>query len=234
MSDNNTTINSSSIEFQKKLRNDKAIELRARGFDPYPVDSHRDFPIGFVKFWFDLVHKFDFSKLEPDEDNFLLEYFLSLIIFPPTLLETLEEKIHFRHTARQMGIDPDEEEITAKEDEESDNEIIEEIKLLLPHNGSKTKVEKEKLLAMYLEQKDENEENSGMTKKFVKGNKITIAGRLKTKRTGGKIAFGVLEDESCPEGFQLILKSDLLNLTFEEKIKNSFSIDNLKSVLEVE
>jgi hypothetical protein len=234
MSDNNTTINSSSIEFQRKLRNDKAIELRARGFDPYPVDSHRDFPIGFVKFWFDLVHKFDFSKLEPDDDNFLLEYFLSLIIFPPTLLETLEEKIHFRHTARQMGIDPDEEEITAKEDEESDNEIIEEIKLLLPLNGSKNKVEKEKLLAMYLEQKDENEENSGMIKKFIKGNKITIAGRLKTKRSGGKIAFGVLEDESCPEGFQLILKSDLLNLTFEEKIKYSFSIENLKSVLEVE
>jgi hypothetical protein len=43
-----------------------------------------------------------------------------------------------------------------------------------------------------------------------------------------------LEDESCPEGFQLILKSDLLNLTFEEKIKYSFSIENLKSVLEVE
>jgi hypothetical protein len=234
MSDNNSTINSSSIDFQKKLRNDKAIELRARGFDPYPVDSHRDFPIGFVKFWFDLVHKFDFNKLEPDEDNFLLEYFLSLIIFPPTLLETLEEKIHFRHTARQMGIDPDEEEITAKEDDENDSEIIEEIKLLLPQNGRKTKVEKEKLLAAYLEQKDENEENSGMIKKFIKGDKITIAGRLKTKRTGGKIAFGVLEDESCPEGFQLILKSDLLGQTFEEKMKNSFSIENLKSVLEVE
>jgi lysyl-tRNA synthetase class II len=234
MSDNNSTINSSSIDFQRRLRNDKATELRARGFDPYPVDSHRDFSIGFVKFWFDLVNKFDFSKLDPDEDNFLLEYFLSLIIFPPTLLETLEEKIHFRHTARQMGIDPDEEEITSKEDEADDNEIIEEIKKLLPNNTTKSKEEKEKLLANYLKVNDENEDNSGMTRTFVKGDKITIAGRLKTKRTSGKIAFGVLEDESCPEGFQLVFKSDVLNQSFEEKLKSSFSIENLKSILEVE
>jgi hypothetical protein len=234
MSDNNSTINSSSIDFQRKLRNDKATEFRNRGFEPYPVDSHRDFSIGFVKFWFDLVNKFDFSKLDPDEDNFLLEYFLSLIIFPPTLLETLEEKIHFRHTARQMGIDPDEEEITSKEDEEDDNEIIEELKKLLPNNTTKSKEEKEKLLANYLKVNDENEDNSGMTRAFVKGEKITIVGRLKTKRTSGKIAFGVLEDESCPEGFQLVFKSDVLNQSFEEKLKNSFSVENIRNILEVE
>jgi lysyl-tRNA synthetase, class II len=39
---------------------------------------------------------------------------------------------------------------------------------------------------------------------------ITLAGRLKTKRVSGKIAFGILEDESSPEGFQCIFKSDLL------------------------
>jgi lysyl-tRNA synthetase, class II len=41
-------------------------------------------------------------------------------------------------------------------------------------------------------------------------NKITIAGRLKTKRVSGKIAFGLLEDESLPVGFQCIFKSDTL------------------------
>ncbi len=234
MSDNNSIINSSSIDFQRKLRNDKATELRARGFDPYPVDSHRDYTIGFVKFWFDLVHKFDFDKLEPDDENFLLEYFLSLAMFPPSLLETLEEKIHFRHTARQMGIDPDDEEITAKEEEEDDNEILEEIKSLLPLNSTKTKEEKEKLLATFLEVKDENEDNSGMIRKFTKGDKITLAGRIKVKRTSGKIAFVVLEDESCPEGFQLVFKSDTLSKNFGEKLESAFSVENLKQVLSVE
>ena len=234
MSDTNNIINSSSIDFQRKLRNDKATELRVQGFDPYPVDSHRDYTIGFVKFWFDLVHKFDFEKLEPDEENFLLEYFLSLAMFPPSLLETLEEKIHFRHTARQMGIDPDDEEITAKEEEEDDNEILDEIKSLLPLNSTKSKEEKEKLLACYLKVKDENEDNSGMIRRFNKGEKITIAGRIKIKRTSGKIAFVVLEDESCPEGFQIVFKSDILAQSFGEKIKNAFAIENLKSKLELE
>ena len=234
MPENNSTINSSSIEFQRKLRNDKADTLRTLGFEPYPVDSHRDFTIGFVKFWFDLVHKFDFDKLEPDDENFLLEYFLSLAMFPPSLLETLEEKIHFRHTARQMGIDPDDQEITDKEEEEDDNIIIEEIKALMTQNKVLSKSEKEKLMGQYLDPKDENEENSGMTRTFIKGNKITLAGRLKVKRTSGKIAFGVLEDESCPEGFQLVFKADTLNRSLEEKLKASFSVENLKSVLEVE
>jgi lysyl-tRNA synthetase class II len=38
---------------------------------------------------------------------------------------------------------------------------------------------------------------------------ITISGRLKTKRISGKIAFGIFEDESLPEGFQCIFKPDL-------------------------
>jgi lysyl-tRNA synthetase, class II len=49
--------------------------------------------------------------------------------------------------------------------------------------------------------------------------KITLAGRLKTKRVSGKIAFGILEDESLPAGFQCIFKADSLegsqtNLSF--------------------
>jgi lysyl-tRNA synthetase, class II len=54
-----------------------------------------------------------------------------------------------------------------------------------------------------------------------------LAGRLKTIRMSGKIAFLVIEDESFPQGFQLIVKSDELpqsnnssSLTFEE-IKNN-------------
>jgi lysyl-tRNA synthetase, class II len=49
--------------------------------------------------------------------------------------------------------------------------------------------------------------------------KTTIAGRVKTKRVSGQIAFAQLEDESLPSGFQVIFKADVLvdvgvNLSF--------------------
>jgi lysyl-tRNA synthetase class 2 len=51
-----------------------------------------------------------------------------------------------------------------------------------------------------------------LTKKFTENSsqKITIAGRIKRKRSSGKIGFVVLEDESLPSGFQLVFKSDIL------------------------
>jgi lysyl-tRNA synthetase class 2 len=39
---------------------------------------------------------------------------------------------------------------------------------------------------------------------------ITLAGRIKSKRTSGKIAFATIEDESLPSGFQFIFKKDEL------------------------
>lgn len=43
------------------------------------------------------------------------------------------------------------------------------------------------------------------------GQHVTLSGRLKSKRVSGKIGFGRIEDESLPDGFQFIFKSDLLN-----------------------
>jgi lysyl-tRNA synthetase class 2 len=40
---------------------------------------------------------------------------------------------------------------------------------------------------------------------------ITLAGRIKSKRVSGKIAFATVEDESLPEGFQFIFKRDILD-----------------------
>lgn len=49
---------------------------------------------------------------------------------------------------------------------------------------------------------------------------ITLAGRVKSKRLSGKIAFAQIEDESLPTGFQCVLKLDLLTsekeLSFED------------------
>jgi len=43
------------------------------------------------------------------------------------------------------------------------------------------------------------------------GTQITLAGRVKSKRVSGKIAFATLEDESNPDGFQLIFRRDFLS-----------------------
>ena len=40
--------------------------------------------------------------------------------------------------------------------------------------------------------------------------KITLVGRIKSKRSSGKIAFAQIEDESLPAGFQCIFKLDML------------------------
>ena len=57
-----------------------------------------------------------------------------------------------------------------------------------------------------------------------KNESVTLAGRIKSKRMSGKIAFGTIEDESLPTGFQFIFKKDELpepgnpdqKLTFED------------------
>lgn len=59
--------------------------------------------------------------------------------------------------------------------------------------------------------------------------KVTLTGRIKVIRMSGKIAFFVIEDESLPEGFQLILKKDVLP---DESFANSFSFEGLKLFLD--
>jgi lysyl-tRNA synthetase class 2 len=53
----------------------------------------------------------------------------------------------------------------------------------------------------------------------LKGESVTVAGYIKSLRLSGKIGFTTVEDDSLPEGFQFIFKSDLLEsspLTFED------------------
>jgi lysyl-tRNA synthetase, class II len=59
--------------------------------------------------------------------------------------------------------------------------------------------------------------------------KVTLSGRVKVIRLSGKIAFIVLEDESNPEGFQLIIKKDVMPEITSVK---SFSFDGLKDLLD--
>ena len=57
----------------------------------------------------------------------------------------------------------------------------------------------------------------------------TLAGRIKTIRMSGRIAFFVLEDESLPIGFQLIIKKDELP---ELTCKDSLTFDEMKEMLD--
>jgi lysyl-tRNA synthetase class II len=231
-----STSNTSNIQAQRNNRLQKMDELKANNFDPFPVTSHRDFEIGFVKFWFDLIHKFDLSKLQSDETNFLLEHYLYQAMFPPTLVETFEEKIQMRHTVRQMGMDPDKDIDTA--DVDYDENLVQEIRSLLPSLQDKNKAEKEDLFYALVVDKAELEgsESTGESVDLSIKSKqnITLAGRVKTIRTSGKIAFVILEDESCPSGIQLIFKKDLLNLDITQKLEMAFSPENLKLQLGVE
>ena len=60
---------------------------------------------------------------------------------------------------------------------------------------------------------------------------FTIAGRIKSKRGSGKIGFILLEDESLPAGFQIVVKSDLL-LDQNEGGNSQFSFENYKNLIE--
>ena len=59
--------------------------------------------------------------------------------------------------------------------------------------------------------------------------KCNLVGRIKTIRMSGKIAFFVLEDESLPQGFQLIIKKDKLP---EENNPESLTFQELKDNLD--
>ncbi len=231
-----SNINTSAIENQLKLRVEKIKKLRDLGFDPFKVESYRDFNINFIKFWFGFVHKFDIGKLEIDENNYMLEHYLAQAIFPQTLIETMEEKIQFRHTARQMGIDPDDQDSV---DIKFDDELIGEIRACIPDILQKTQEQKEKLLYAFLSEQGEIDHNGdipepdGLMVELQKNQIATLCGRIKTKRVSGKIAFVTLEDESCPEGFQIIFKKDDLDKDVRDKVLQAFDSSNIKNKLKL-
>lgn len=231
MSSNQDNISYSSVETQKQLRIEKVKKLRELGHNPFSVYSKRDFDILTVSFWFDFVHKFDFIKfLGPENDTYELDYFLQQVLFPRSLIEILEDKIHMRYTVREMGFDPDKD--TKEFVDEFEPEMIEKTKKLLPKLGNYDEETRYSLLRKYLKTKiddedDDADEDSDLEITLKPNQILTLAGRIKNKRISGKIAFATIEDESCPEGFQFIFKADDLidtaipdkELTFED-LKN--------------
>jgi lysyl-tRNA synthetase, class II len=58
---------------------------------------------------------------------------------------------------------------------------------------------------------------------------VTLVGRIKSKRVGGKIGFASIEDESLPQGFQFIFKSDILGM---EQADGVLSFADYKSLVD--
>ena len=227
-----TTINhqsksysSSSIEAQRALRIEKMNQLKALGHDPFAVKSHRDFTLGFVAFWFNFIHDYNLDKFVqqyPDTDTQF--YFLEQVLFPTSLLEKQEERILLKEIAKDMDLDLE----AGLEPEFSETELNQARKFFpslwtLPET---TKEQYLKTLFNIPNRQDDTTELEPSKIVLKPKQKITLAGRIKSKRVSGKIAFTTMEDESLPEGFQFVFKQDLLdgasNL-IEQKINNSTS-----------
>ena len=229
-----TTINhqsksysSSSIEAQRALRIEKMNQLKTLGHDPFAVKSHRDFTLGFVAFWFNFIHDYNLDKFVqqyPDTDTQF--YFLEQVLFPTSLLEKQEERILLKEIAKDMDLDLDLE--AGLEPEFSETELNQARKFFpslwtLPET---TKEQYLKTLFNIPNRQDDTTELEPSKIVLKPKQKITLAGRIKSKRVSGKIAFTTMEDESLPEGFQFVFKQDLLdgaNTLIEQKINNSNS-----------
>ena len=227
-----TTINhqsksysSSSIEAQRALRIEKMNQLKALGHDPFAVKSHRDFTLGFVAFWFNFIHDYNLDKFVqqyPDTDTQF--YFLEQVLFPTSLLEKQEERILLKEIAKDMELDLE----AGLEPEFSETELNQARKFF-PNLWTLPETTKEQYLKTLFDISNRQDDTTELepSKIVLKPKqKITLAGRIKSKRVSGKIAFTTMEDESLPEGFQFVFKQDLLdgasNL-IEQKINNSTS-----------
>jgi len=227
-----TTINyqsksysSSSIEAQRALRIEKMNQLKNLGHDPFAVKSHRDFTLGFVAFWFNFIHDYNLDKFVqqyPDTDTQF--YFLEQVLFPTSLLEKQEERILLKEIAKDMELDLE----AGLEPEFSETELNQARKFF-PNLWTLPETIKEQYLKTLFNIPNRQDDTTELelSKIVLKPKqKITLAGRIKSKRVSGKIAFTTMEDESLPEGFQFVFKQDLLdgaNTLIEQKINNSTS-----------
>jgi Lysyl-tRNA synthetase (class II) len=200
-------------------------QLKALGHDPFAVKSHRDFTLGFVAFWFNFIHDYNLDKFVqqyPDTDTQF--YFLEQVLFPTSLLEKQEERILLKEIAKDMELDLE----AGLEPEFSETELNQARKFF-PNLWTLPETTKEQYLKTLFNIPNRQDDTTELepSKIVLKPKqKITLAGRIKSKRVSGKIAFTTMEDESLPEGFQFVFKQDLLdgaNTLIEQKINNSTS-----------
>jgi lysyl-tRNA synthetase, class II len=195
-------VSESSIESQREVRISKLSELRKVGQDPFAIYSFRDHTLGFVKFWFDFAHKVDVNILSAELTPYTVELLLYHVLFPKTLVERADELLNIRGGLKQIGVDPN----TQSFEDFYDVKKITEMRELFPHLGEFNTEYRARYFSAFFRSVG----NNFVTTTLSKNQNITLAGRVKALRYSGKIAFAVIEDESYPPGFQIILKLDAL------------------------
>lgn len=212
---NNDLTNTSTLSFQRLERIKKMKELISLGFDPFSPTSYRDFEISLVDFWFDFVHQFDLKKLDVENDLYILDDFLETVLFPFNLLEHAENILEKRNIAQELGVEPQEVELETS----FDDDLIQAARQLFPDLSKYSESQKITLKSKFLkfntknDDSNDNEENNEnyLNLVFEKNQRITLCGRIKSKKVAGKIAFAKICDQGCPSGFQLVFKKDLFN-----------------------
>jgi len=201
--DNNISL--SSVKHQRDLRIKRMEQLEDFGYNTFAVNAKRDYSLSFMKFWASFVNKIDLQKLEKEIKPYTLEYFLYQVILPKDLVGKAEEMLRIRKAVKDMGIDPDDEEIKKSP---LDNSLVIETRKLFKGLAKISKHGRYSLLKEYFI--FSQDDNKLIDTSYKKGQKITLSGRVKSKRVAGKIAFATIEDESNPDGFQFIFKKDNL------------------------
>ena len=233
-SNHQNSTNTSSVESQRALRIEKLEALRARGFNLYPAKAGRDFTLKFVSFWFDFVEKYDIpgriielqSSLDPrlefNSDAVIADYIATQAFYGSESSEAHE------FTLEWIGEQEESEELRENYERYAEVRagIIADIEEFLDSRDVHTREEKMELIQDYLLEADVHGQYQPL---LTKDSQVTLAGRLKVKRGSGKIAFGVLEDESFPSGFQCIFKSDLTTGSDEQ---GYLSFDDFKTLVD--
>ena len=207
--------NTSSESAQRELRIQKLRTLQARGINPDPPKAKRDFTLKFVSFWFDFVEKYNIPgrivalqktldpRLEFNSDAVIADYIATQAFYGSRSEEAHEftlEWIEAQDDALELKANYEAYAATRQE-------IIADIEEFLTAHSIHTREEKIDLIQDYLTEADVPGTYQPL---LTKDSQVTLAGRLKTKRGSGKIAFAVLEDESLSSGFQSIFKLDLV------------------------
>jgi lysyl-tRNA synthetase, class II len=191
----------SSISHQRELRIAKLEPLIAQGQLPYAIHSKRDFNLFFLAFWFRFVHTIGLEEVVSSVSPYSVEYFLYQVLFPKSALDRAEEMVRVKNFLKQSGLDPYDEKIMQAYDAEKISAARECFPFLSKLNTDQ-KIDLLNAFLLYMV-------NTKTPKAaFIKNQTVTLLGRVKSKRVSGRIAFTTVEDESLPEGFQFVFKSD--------------------------
>ena len=203
----------SSVQSQRDIRIEKISKLEAKGQNPFSPSVQRDFNLGFIKFWFRFVHSLEHQKYLDKVALAFSENRIDDVFNIDNLAEELIS-LHPEIDYNSISFEDDQENIIVK--------VLEDLSLeIFPAPVTTNTRNVQSHLDNYLNMVHENQDEDILPLPFRPNQVVTLAGRVKSKRVSGQIAFAGLEDESCPEGFQFVFKKDLLEVSAENNLNDN-------------